>query len=256
MSKNELFGNGAVTNMSDSISYGSILIVDDDQQICDLLNDFLTRHGYRVFVAHEERAMLKGLKEKKIDLLILDIMLPGTDGLALCRKARELSNIPIIFLSALGEDADRIIGLETGADDYLTKPFNPHELLARVKAILRRAVFSRQAKKNPEPVKIKFAGWILDQKERCLIAEDRLKVPLSSGEFAMLMVFIESAGHILNRDKFLDLMKGKEYSGLDRAIDVQVGRLRRKLNDDPKESKIIVTVRNVGYKFVPKVEYC
>jgi two-component system OmpR family response regulator len=239
--------------MPDIISYASILIVDDDQQICDLLNDFLTKHGYRVFLAHEERAMLKVLKEKKMDLIILDIMLPGNDGLTLCRKAREQSNIPIIFLSALGEDADRIIGLETGAD-YLTKPFNPHELLARVKALLRRTAFFKQAKKNPEPVKIKFADWILDQKQRCLITKERLKVPLSSGEFEMLMVFIENAGHILNRDQLLDT-KGKEYSGFDRAIDVQVGRLRKKLNDDPKEPKIIITVRNVGYQFIPKVEY-
>jgi two-component system, OmpR family, response regulator len=238
-----------------TINYATILIVDDDQQICDLLNDFLTKHGYRVFIAHEERAMLKLLKEKKIDLLVLDIMLPGSDGLTLCRKAREQSNIPIIFLSALSEDADRIIGLETGADDYLTKPFNPHELLARVKALLRRASFSKEAKKNPEPVKIKFADWILDQKQRCLITKDRLKVPLSSGEFDMLMVFIENAGQVLNRDKFLDLMKGKEYSGFDRAIDVQVGRLRKKLNDDPKDPQIIITVRNAGYQLVPKVEY-
>ena len=236
--------------------YATILIVDDDQQICDLLEDFLTQHGYQVLMAHDEKTMLNIINAKKFDLLILDIMLPGTDGLTLCRQVREKSNLPIIIISALGAETDRIVGLEIGADDYIPKPFNPHELLARIKALLRRTTqFVQQPDKTRSPVRIRFADWILDQQQRCLIAANGLKIPLSSSEFDLLMVFIEHANQILNRDQLLDSTKGKEYLVFDRSIDVQVGRLRKKLNEDPKHPRIIVTVRNAGYRFMPKVEY-
>ncbi len=234
--------------------YASLFIIDDDLQVCDLLQDFLQKHGYEVTTAHNGEALEKTLHSKHFDLLIIDIMLPGEDGLSICRKVRESSEIPIIILSALGEDVDRIVGLEVGADDYLAKPFNPRELLARIKALLRRTKYTT-TKQTLTPAKIHFSHWILDQQQHYLIAKDGLKIPLSKSEFELLLVFIEHAGRILNRDQLLDLTKGREYLAFDRSIDVQVGRLRKKLEPDLKEPEIIKTIRNIGYQFTPNVTY-
>lgn len=232
----------------------NLLIVDDDRQICNLLRDFFNYRGYQGFIAYDTPTAINIMEQQKIDLLILDIMLCGADGLDLCRKIRVKSNLPIIILSALSDDTDRIVGLEVGADDYLTKPFNPHELLARVKALLRRAQFSKERVPPTYISRVRFGDWILDQVQHCLITLSGLKIPLSSGEYKLLLAFIEHAGKVLNRDQLLDLTRSKEYAPFDRSIDVQVGRLRKKLDDNLGEPKIILTVRSSGYCFVPRVE--
>ncbi|MBU1629160.1 MAG: response regulator [Gammaproteobacteria bacterium] len=234
----------------------TLLIVDDDPKICLLLQDFLSMHGFRVITATDGQQMQKKLKEKNFDLIILDLMLPGEDGLHLCRKIRETSSIPIIMLSAIGSETDRIVGLEMGADDYLAKPFNPRELLARIKALLRRASNEvTQAKQSIKKLPIlRFHHWLLDQNKRCLLAKDGLIIPLSTGEFELLLAFLEHPEHTLTRDQLLDLTRGKEASPIDRSIDVQVGRLRKKIEDDPKKPTLIVTVRGGGYQLNAQVE--
>lgn len=235
-----------------------VLIVDDDQKICDLLSDFLSRHGYAVSVANDGLQMKKLLKNKIFQIIILDVMMPGEDGLTLCRYVRNISSVPIIILSAIGEETDRIIGLELGADDYLSKPFNPHELLARMKAVLRRAenldAHPHQKQKLTSLPDISFLHWTLNQNRRILISPDGLTIPLSAGEYDLLMTFVHHAGRVLSRDQLLELTREKESSPFDRTIDVQVGRLRKKLEDDRQRPKIIVTLRSQGYLFKPKVE--
>lgn len=235
--------------------YTTLLVIDDDQQVCELLRDFLSKHGYHVIVGHHGNEIEPALANHAVKLIIIDIMLPGEDGLSLCRKIRKTSDIPIIILSALGEDVDRIIGLEIGADDYLAKPFNPRELLARIKALLRRTSYAPTSKHALTPIKVHFDRWILDQRQHYLIAENGLKVPLSKSEFDLLLVFIENPQRILSRDQLLDMSKGREYLAFDRSIDVQIGRLRKKLEQDPKDPKIIKTVRNTGYQFTTDVRY-
>ncbi len=234
-----------------------ILVVDDDPQICQLVEEYLSKHGYQVTTAHDGRQMQKRLQEAVFDLLILDIMLPGEDGIALCRKLRTESAISIIFLSALGDEADRIVGLEVGADDYLTKPFSPRELLARVKALLRRTQGELGVERSKETVghmpDLRFAGWTLDQKRRCLISPENVTVPLSGGEYDLLLAFIEHPHRTLSRDQLLDLTSGKEAGPFDRSIDVQVGRLRKKIEVNPKSPEIILTMRGNGYQFAAKV---
>jgi len=234
-----------------------LLIVDDDIQICDLLRDFLSNHGFDVITANDGREMQSKLSKNQFDLIILDIMMPGDDGLTLCRELRKTSNVPIIMLSAIGEETDRIVGLELGADDYLPKPFNPHELLARIKALLRRIKSTSDSlKEDDNQLKdIRFSGWVLDRNKRRLITEDGLTVPLSSGEYDLLLTLIEHHGRVLTRDQLLDLTRGREGGPFDRTIDVQVGRLRKKIEEDSKNPKIIITVRGGGYQFTPKVEY-
>ena len=235
-----------------------ILIIDDDVQICDLLHDFLTNHGFEVVVtANDGKQMQLKLAKTEFDLIILDIMMPGDDGLTLCKELRKTSNIPIIMLSAIGEETDRIVGLEIGADDYLPKPFNPHELLARIKALLRRTNISGEARKEDDNhmKNIRFSGWVLDRNKRRLMTEDGLTIPLSSGEYDLLLTFIEHHGRVLTRDQLLDFTRGREGGPFDRTIDVQVGRLRKKIEDDLRNPKIIITVRGGGYQFTAKVEY-
>lgn len=234
-----------------------ILVVDDDKQICELVADYLTKHGYRVTVAHNGVEMVRQLKKTKVDLIILDIMMPGDDGITLCRKLREESEVMIIMLSASGEETDRVVGLEVGADDYLTKPFNPRELLARIKALLRRAAGPLAEKRKASAVAnmpdIRFLEWVLDRNKRRLIAPDKVAVPLSSGEYELLIAFIEHPQRTLTRDQLLDLTRGREAGPFDRTIDVQVARLRKKIEIDPKNPQIIVTVRGGGYQFTPEV---
>lgn len=239
------------------MSSARILVVDDDPQICELLQQYLQPYSYEVLIAHNGMQMQRVLREKSVDLVILDVMLPGDDGVTICRKLRETSDVSIIMLSAVGEESDRIIGLEVGADDYLTKPFSPRELLARIKALLRRASGdlgeSRRAKALAQLPNIVFNDWVLDRKKRCLVSPEQLTVPLSQGEYAMLEAFIESPGRILSRDHLLDFTQGRSAEPFDRSVDVQVARLRKKLERDPKHPKLIITVRGGGYRFTATV---
>ncbi len=230
-----------------------LLVVDDHREIRDLVAKLMTRHGFRVTVAADGKAMRKALECGKIDLIVLDVMLPGEDGLTLCRQVRSQSSIPIIMLTAMGEDTDRIVGLEMGADDYLPKPFNPRELLARVKAVLRRTQTQSEPPVREDRSIYRFAGWSFDAARRELMAADGVAVPLSTGEYALLMVFVERPQRILNRDQLLDLARGRAANVFDRSIDTQVSRLRRKIEEDQKDPKLIKTVWGEGYVFTPAV---
>ena len=229
-----------------------ILIVDDDREIRDLLARFLVKHGYRATVAADGREMKRALSDWAIDLIVLDLMLPGEDGLTLCRKLRADSSIPIIMLTAMGEETDRIIGLEMGADDYLPKPFNPRELLARIKAVLRRG--NTPWDRGEGGSRLGFAGWRFDLETRELLSADGVMVQLSGGEFELLAVLATHPQHVLSRDQLLDMARGREAQPFDRSIDVQVSRLRRKIEDDPANPILIKTVRGGGYVFTPKVK--
>ncbi|NQU59443.1 MAG: response regulator [Rhodospirillales bacterium] len=235
-----------------------ILIVDDDKEIRDLLGRFLDKHGLRVTTASGGQEMKKALADWKIDLVVLDLMMPGEDGLTLCRNLRTESNLPVIMLTAMGEEMDRIIGLEMGADDYLAKPFNPRELLARIKAVLRRTadrtIRRTQGDGEQESTHFSFSSWLLDVEKRELFSPSGALVPLSGGEFELLMAFVTHPGRVLNRDQLLDLARGREAQPFDRSIDVQVSRLRRKIEDDPKVPSLIKTVRSGGYLFATEVK--
>jgi two-component system, OmpR family, response regulator len=233
-----------------------ILVVDDDREIRDLLGRFLTKHGYRVTTAADGREMHRALEDRGIDLVVLDLMLPGEDGLTLCRNLRAGSNLPVIMLTAMGEEMDRIIGLEMGADDYMAKPFNPRELLARVKAVMRRADGLSPAQPGGTAGKgsaVTFAGWRFDLDSRELVSPDGVMVQLSGGEYDLLAALVTRPQRVLNRDQLLDLARGREAQPFDRSIDVQISRLRRKIEADPKEPILIKTVRGGGYMFTPAV---
>ncbi len=232
-----------------------ILIVDDDQQIAELLQDFLQQHGFRTQIARHAIEMKKRFERHHFDLVVLDVMLPGQDGLSLCQYIRQQSDMPIIMLSAAGSETDRVVGLEMGADDYLTKPFGPRELLARIKALLRRAQGELGHRKRLSPLqKLSFANWTIDREKHCLITEDNLVVALSTAEYNLLSAFIEHPRRILTRDQLSDLLYGREATPTDRAIDVLVGRLRRKIEQDAKKPKLIVTVRGGGYQLMTDVK--
>lgn len=234
-----------------------ILIVDDDPQIGDLLSDYLQKHGFRVSVAGDGRQMRKLMSQYTIDLVVLDIMLPGVDGISLCQELRADSEVPIIMLSAVGEESDRVIGLEVGADDYLPKPFSPRELLARVKALIRRASGPIAEKRSQGRLarlpSLCFERWSLDQNKRILVDDAGVTVPLSAAEYDLLLAFLEHTGRTMTRDQLLDVTRGRQANPFDRTIDVQVARLRKKLEVDPKNPKIIITVRGGGYQFTPEV---
>lgn len=229
-----------------------LLVVDDDREIRELLSHFLARHGYRVSVARDGAEMMKVLDRGAFDLIVLDLMLPGEDGLSLCRKVRASSAIPVVMLTAMGEEIDRIVGLEMGADDYVAKPFNPRELLARIKAVLRRVGTARRP--PPAGGRLRFAGFTLDTAGRRLLAADGRELRLTSGEYGLLAVFVAHPGRVLTRDQLLDLTRGRSAGPFDRSIDIQVSRLRRKIEHDPEAPEIIKTVRNGGYVFAPEVE--
>ncbi|MGL5633254.1 MAG: response regulator [Azovibrio sp.] len=234
-----------------------ILVVDDDAEIRSLLGDYLRKNGMRVSVAPDGRAMWQLLEGSRMDLVVLDLMLPGDDGLTLCRNLRARSNIPVIMLTARGEETDRIVGLEMGADDYLAKPFSARELLARIKVVLRRT-----RSLPPENLlidthsvaRIRFDNWVLDTVHRHLVSTDEVVTPLSGTEFRLLCIFLSHPNCILNRDQLLDLTQGKESDPLDRSIDVQVSRLRQRLGDDSREPHIIKTIRGEGYVLAAQVE--
>jgi two-component system OmpR family response regulator len=239
--------------MSDN---GHILIVDDQREICDLVQEYLSGEGYRVSTAQSGGEMSKVMAQSPVDLVILDLMLPGEDGLTLARSLRqELPNVGIIMLTGRGEIVDRIIGLEMGADDYLPKPFHLRELLARVKSVLRRASSRGTERQAALPrSKARFAGWNLDLSSRELFSPAGKEVRLTTGEFDLLAAFVNNANQVLTRDRLLDLARNREAGPFDRTIDVQVGRLRRKLEDDPQRPTMIKTVRGSGYIFTPMVE--
>jgi len=231
-----------------------LLIVDDDREIRDLLSRFLAKHGYRVSAAKDAREARRLLADSRIDLAILDIMMPGEDGLALCRDIRAKSPLPVIMLTAMGEEMDRIIGLEVGADDYLPKPFNPRELLARIKAVLRRAGRLPESDEEPKGEALEFSGWTLDTGLRRLTSPAGEPVELSTGEYDLLLAFLRHPQRVLSRDQLLDLARGRAAIPFDRSIDVQVMRLRRKIEPDSKTPQIIATVRGGGYTFTPAVK--
>lgn len=231
-----------------------ILIVDDDREIRDLIAKFLKQHNLRVTTAQDGREMKRALDDWAIDLVVLDVMMPGEDGLTLCRNLRATSNMPIIMLTAMGEETDRIIGLEMGADDYLAKPFNPRELLARIKAVLRRLNIQEMQEEIVQDQFV-FNGWVFKPEQRELFSDEGVMVSLSRGEFELLDTFVRHPNRVLNRDQLLDMARGREAIPFDRAIDVQVSRLRKKLKDDPKQPSLIKTVRGGGYMFSAKVEH-
>jgi two-component system OmpR family response regulator len=224
-----------------------ILILDDDPEICNLLREYLEKNGLRATTVNNGKALWRMLDEKHIDLIVLDLMLPGEDGLELCRNLRARLNIPILILSALGEETDRIIGLEMGADDYLAKPFNPRELLARIKVILRRSRTLPGRNETETVSQLLFANWTLDLTTRHLISPEKVVIPLSGGEFRLLRVFLEHSKRVLTRDQLLELSQGREAQAFDRSIDVLVGRLRRHLGENARQPRIIQTARGAGY---------
>ena len=233
-----------------------ILIVDDHREIRDLVSRALSKEGFRVSTAADGRAMRKALADSRIDLILLDLMLPGEDGLSLCRTLRTESSIPIIMLTAKGDEVDRVIGLEMGADDYLPKPFGSRELIARIKAVLRRSQDKvAPSNINRRPTHYRFDRWRLDTGARELLRDDGVTVPLSTGEYDLLIVFVERPQRVLKRDQLLDLARGRSASSLDRSIDTQVSRLRKKLELDPGDPKIIKTVWGGGYMFTPAVRH-
>lgn len=230
-----------------------ILIVDDDREIRQLLADFLSKYGYQVSVAANGKDMQEVMSSTSdINLLILDIMMPGDDGITLCRQLRLESNVPVIMLSAMGEESDRILGLEIGADDYITKPFNPRELLARMKAVLRR--FAEHQKSITAYNALSFNDWMLKLHTRSLISPKNVEFALSAGEFDMLLAFLENPQKILSRDQLLDFTKNRSAGPFDRSIDMQVSRLRQKIEKDPKVPEYIKTIRGGGYLFAADVE--
>jgi two-component system, OmpR family, response regulator len=230
-----------------------LLIVDDDVEVLDLLQKFLRQHGYEVDVARDGKGLWQALERRVPDLVILDVMLPGDSGLVLCQRLCAEHKVAVIMLTAMAELSDRVVGLELGADDYLTKPFAARELLARVRAVLRRAGEAADgAADNPRTL-LEFAGWQLDVVRRELRSPEQVMIPLSNGEFELLLVFAEHPRRVLSRQQLLDLARGESYEAYDRSIDVQVSRLRRKLESEAGAEPLIRTLRNVGYLFTATV---
>jgi two-component system OmpR family response regulator len=230
----------------------TLLIVDDDVELRQLLLEYFSERGFAVLLADGGAQMWEQIKTQQIDLVILDLMLPGEDGLTLCRNLRTQSKTPILMLTARGDEMDRIVGLEMGADDYLHKPFIPRELLARVKNILRRASEGRDDIAQARA--LQFSGWVLDLDARHLVDSAGVVVSLPAGEFRILKVLAENPNRVLSRDQLLDVSSGREAGPFDRTIDVMISRLRRRLNDEGGDSALIKTIRSEGYLLASKVE--
>ncbi len=229
----------------------TLLVVDDDAEIRDLLARFFEREGYRVGTAKDAREARRMWSQAEYSLIVLDLMLPGESGLDFARWLRAQSPVPILMLTAMGEDNDRIAGLELGADDYMAKPFNPRELLARVRAVLRR---SGELGPVHATAWIQFADWTIDTVRRRLTGTDGVEVPLTGGEFDLLSILVERANRVLTRDMLLDLLRGRQAGPYDRAIDVAISRLRRKLDDEGRNAQVIKTVRGGGYVLAAEVK--
>lgn len=238
-----------------STTQDHILVVDDDPEIRSLLKAYLEKNGLRVTTVGDGNGMWQALDQARIDLVVLDLMLPGVDGLELCRTLRARSRIPVIMLTARGDEMDRILGLEMGADDYLAKPFSARELLARIKVVLRRVRELPLASVEVPPAKLTFSGWTLDTRTQNLTSPDGVVVALSHAEYQLLQVLVTHPNRVLSRDQLLDLTQGREASPFDRSIDVLIGRLRRRLGDDAREPGLIKTVRGRGYLFADKVSH-
>lgn len=224
-----------------------ILVVDDDREIRTLLSDYLAKNGFRTSAAADGAAMRHILEKMHIDLVVLDVMMPGDDGLKLCRELRAGSQIPVIMLTALGEEVDRIVGLEVGADDYLPKPFSPRELLGRIKAVLRRTA---HRPRDPDPATVRaytFADWRLDLTSRTLTHGDGSTVALSGAEFRLLAVLLAQGNRVVARTQLMELLRGRELEPFDRSIDVRISRLRQTLRDDARAPRIVKTVYGEGY---------
>jgi two-component system OmpR family response regulator len=230
-----------------------LLVVDDHHDIRDALHAYLSKYGYRVSTASSAATARKVLTSWAIDLVVLDIMMPGEDGLALCRFLREATGVSVILLTAMTEDTDRVVGLEMGADDYVTKPFNPRELLARIKAVLHRTYALPPQRQAWAPDTLRFDCWTLDVRRRELTDADGVAVPLSTAEFVLLNVFLHHPQLVLSRDQLLDLTSGRDADVFDRSIDNRISRLRKKIETDPKRPKLIKTHWGGGYSFTAEV---
>lgn len=230
-----------------------ILIVDDHREMRDLVSRALAKEGFRVSTAGDGKAMRKVLADARIDLVLLDLMLPGEDGLSLCRSLRAGSDIPIIMLTAKGDEIDRVIGLEMGADDYLPKPFGSRELVARIRAVLRRNSARAPSAGQDKPKRYRFERWTFDIDRRELLGDDGIAVALSTGEFDLLLALVEHPQRTLSRDQLLDLARHRAANAFDRSMDTQVSRLRKKIEHNPSDPKIIKTVWGGGYIFSPDV---
>jgi two-component system OmpR family response regulator len=229
-----------------------ILIVEDDRDIGQLVAKYLKANEMRVSLAENGRAMDRILADTRISLLVLDRMLPGEDGLSICRRLRAASDIPIIILTAQADEIERIVGLEMGADDYLGKPFNPRELLARIRAVLRRRDDARAGPAGGKRT-YRFAGWMLDGAMRRLFDPTGARVELTGAEFEVLLVFCERPGRTLSRDQIIELTQGREAAPSERSVDILISRLRRKLERDPRDPELLQTIRSSGYLFSPEV---
>jgi two-component system phosphate regulon response regulator OmpR len=227
-----------------------LLVVDDDPEILELTQAYLSQQGFAVSCVQSGEAMLEFLSDQSVDLIILDLMLPGEHGLNLARRLKRDGDLPIIIVSAQGDDVDRIVGLEVGADDYIAKPFNPRELLARVRAVLRRARRGAEGGRGDSDEQLQFGPFLLDRAAHQL-ARDGSPVPLTSGEFDLLAILAEHPNKVLHRDRILDLLTGAERSPFDRSIDVRVTRLRSKIEPDPSNPVYIKTIWGKGYMFCP-----
>lgn len=233
-----------------------VLVVDDDQAIRELLAEYLSKNNFEVITAHDGKEMDEKLLEHRPDLIILDIMLPGDDGFVLCQRIRQSSNVPIIMLTANSDEMDRILGLEIGADDYIGKPFSPRELLARIKALLRRTQFVKESLKSPEKTRyLSFANWKLDNQQHNLLDENNQITPLTGADFQLLTLFIDNPNSAISRDQISQALHGRDAFANERGIDVHLSRLRQCLGDDAKAPKIIKTVRGAGYVFIAEVRF-
>lgn len=230
-----------------------ILLVDDEASLREPLADYLIRQGYKVQQASDASIARSLLNAYDFDIILLDIMMPGEDGLSLCRFVTDKTDIPVIFISAKTEETERIIGLELGADDYVTKPFSPRELVARIKVVLRRAEKGGQKQAGTSGGVYQFSGWTLKCDKRSLVDSEGVNISLSTGEYQMLLALVSRAGKVLNRDQLLDITQGREAHAFDRAVDNQISRLRRKIEIDPKNPEIIKTVWGGGYVLAGEV---
>ncbi|PNQ01584.1 response regulator [Sphingobium sp. SA916] len=224
-----------------------LLLVDDERSIREPLAQYLGRNGFRVTAVENASEARMRLNANAIDLVILDIMMPGEDGLSLCSHIRETSEIPVILLTAKSEETDRIVGLEMGADDYVLKPFSPRELVARIKVIFRRVATGGQRVTAPDGATYAFANWLLKTQERTLVDGEGVALPLSTAEYNLMLAFATRPNQVLSRDQLLDITQGREANAFDRAIDNQISRLRKKIEPDPKNPTLIKTVWGGGY---------
>jgi DNA-binding response OmpR family regulator len=230
-----------------------ILLVDDERSIRDPLAQYLARNGLRVSKAANAEEARQALAAYGVDLILLDVMMPGEDGLSLCAQVRATSGIPVILLTAMAEETDRIVGLEIGADDYVTKPFSPRELLARIRTVLRRAGERPSRVRGPEADAFAFGPWLLRTGERELIDCEGVAVPLSTGEYNLLLALVTHPRRVLTRDQLLDLAQGRELAAFERSVDNMVSRLRRKIEPDPRQPALLKTVRGGGYMLAADV---